>query len=608
MPDYKIAIKTTADLTGQKQTVTGLDQIKGKLADVQIAGTTLGAAMTNGPAAAAAVLVAAGGAFLAFAKSSIEAAEEEAQALAVLNSALEATAQFSVEAAEGIGKLADEQERATNVSGETWTEAAARLIQYGARVEEIPELFPILEGLAGRMGGDVAGAARALGMALAGQTRGLAQFGVQIADGASKVEILAKAQEIAAKGQGVLRGQAATLTGETIALGNAWGEVKTEFGKSITQGGELAKAVGVVTKAVLYLRDNMDGVLKFSRETLAGLTLGFSETALTALGWGKDVKKASEDVTDATEPVEGFTKANQGAKDALEEMQKAAEEASLKAYIEQLKEANKQLQLLEERNTRLAKARAEQEQGRIAGLVKAGLLSPEEGARQQEAAEIEAERAALTTDRDRNVGALLRAAGEKATLQDDSQRPGANQEDIAKLIKANEFKQQQARTAIEEAAIRLETNRQRAAAAEAANAVADTAARRAAREESAPAGVAADPRAELLEKQQKAFAAASPDERIEAIARDAGGVADGAAPRGDGTVAGSVAQRVRAARDALLNNGRQPGEAEELDAALTELLEVGRLLNSEQIRAKRDQQLLREEVRTLAQQVKNNRA
>ncbi len=237
------AAKTTAELKGLSSVVSGL-------------GAELAAGLS---------LVAVTG----FLKASASAAAESEEAALKLNTALAATGQLSAAASRSIQDLATEYQGFTNVSDETWTEAAAKLIQFGAEAEKIPEYFPIIEGLAGRMGGSIPAAAEGFARALNGNVRLLAQFGLKLDENATKQERLDAIMRVAATGQGLLRARSELLEGRMKSLSIAAGDFQEALGLVITAGrtGEhiLQGLTFIVQKLTGVLPETKDKTLELAR-------------------------------------------------------------------------------------------------------------------------------------------------------------------------------------------------------------------------------------------------------------------------------------------------------------------------------------------------------
>lgn len=286
---YEVLLTTRAAGSGVPQTLRGLDAVKAKLGEVKQVGSTLGSAFGFAELSGAAL----GAGAVAFLKDSIAAAAESEEAQVKLAQALKNTGQASEENAAKIDALASQYQQLTNVSDETWSDAAAQLVTFGAQVDELPNLFPVLEGLAGRMGGDVAGAARVLGMAVSGQARGLAQFGIDLEAGAGKAEIMAAVMEKAALGTGLLREQTQTTSGQVKSLAMAWGDLQEKFGQNITSGGELSAVLTGLASVIRFTTANLDRMMLVAN-SVGGLSSIFKLAGQAADLFGGSTEKAGE--------------------------------------------------------------------------------------------------------------------------------------------------------------------------------------------------------------------------------------------------------------------------------------------------------------------------
>lgn len=226
-----------------------------------------------------------------FRQAMASAAEAQSAALK-LNQALANTGQFSKSASDSIQELATAQQAATNISDEVWLEAAGKLLQFGAAAEDIPQYFEVIEGLAGRMGGDVAAATEAFARAMQGGRTELVKFGYDVDKNATKAEKFAEAQRIAATGSGMLRA-------ETQTLGGSWTSL-------LVAGGDLLENLGLLINAGNWLSNTLKGMA-------------------TAVGW---VAKAFGGMPDATQKlVKNRSEAERGTV-ALDDMAEAAEGAA----------------------------------------------------------------------------------------------------------------------------------------------------------------------------------------------------------------------------------------------------------------------------------------
>lgn len=198
--------------------------------------------------AKATVATAAAAALYQILQESLSAFSESEIAATHFANALEKTGQSGGTVETQIAALAANLQRFTNVSDETWTEAAAKLVEFGAKAEELPGLMKTVEDMAGRMGGNVEQAAEVVARAVAGNTRGLAQFGIELADGASKAEILAAVSEAAATGAGKLRKETETLAG-------AWAAFKITAGDAMEALGGLINSGDWLTKTLRFMAD-----------------------------------------------------------------------------------------------------------------------------------------------------------------------------------------------------------------------------------------------------------------------------------------------------------------------------------------------------------------
>jgi hypothetical protein len=334
--DFTVKITTEADLAAAKE-----------------AKSTFGGVADQAKNMGAGALAAIGGvAALASAlKDCVSAAAESEQANLKLNTALANTGQLTPEASQAIQDLAGEYQRLTLISDETWTEAAAKLIQFGTAAKDIPEAFPIIEGLAGRMGGDVAGAADVFAKAMAGNARGLAQFGVHLEDGATKLEILNELTKIAATGQGILRSETELTSGRMKALAIAFDDVKEKLGLLITSGDVLDETL----QGIAFIIEKLTGKLPNAEDKTLKLAEAQAKLGRHAAEAGPAVARVGDSTEDAAEGMGAAEKAASGLKEELKAVADEAREAEerLQSIARLREEIQEETETPEERNARL---------------------------------------------------------------------------------------------------------------------------------------------------------------------------------------------------------------------------------------------------------------
>lgn len=383
---FGIAITTTGDATGVEKvraSVKGLNDEASGLKGLNSVLGSLGVAELGVGAAAAAAT-----AFVSkFLTQSVIGAEESETATNKLNNALANTGQFSQAASEGIQELASKYQELTNISDETWTDAASKLVQFGAKVEELPALFPILEGLAGRMGGDISAAADLLGKALAGNARGLAQFGIKVEEGASKLEILRAVQEAAAKGQGNLQQQAQTLTGRVQALSKAWGDLQEAFGGKLTKGGggDMKAILDLATNGLRLVTKNLDVIILRAKEisTVAvapGVMQGLQLLGLASKAASEAVGEVENKATGAAAAEDDLKAKAEGASVALDKEKASADalNAEMESLIKHTDDLNKIKEGDKGRADEVTKAKLARDTAKVDAAAKDGRITPDQ--------------------------------------------------------------------------------------------------------------------------------------------------------------------------------------------------------------------------------------
>lgn len=226
-------LNTTADRGFGGKIAEGLRSMTGHIPGVGALGGAVGVLGTVMTAAAAAAL-----AFFAVITKGLKEFAEAEKSTISLNSALASTGQYTEGASQKIQDLSKEYQRFTGVSDETWQQAAAVLLQFGIQVNDLPRYFPVIEALAGRMGGSVPAAAEAFAKAINGNFRPLQQLGIYIKDANTEQERFEALSKAAASGAGVLRAQNEGLAG-------SWEQLSTAIGDAWEALGGVANAAGV---------------------------------------------------------------------------------------------------------------------------------------------------------------------------------------------------------------------------------------------------------------------------------------------------------------------------------------------------------------------------
>ena len=475
------------------------------------------------------------------------------------------------------------------------------------------------------------------------------QDGVQMESVAEALNNLDKARSAAIGGNdrlaksfadlGVSRDQLASLEGENLFLAMSDGAKNAEdrgralnatmaiLGRSgralfgtMEKGSQdiraLSEAMGIMSGTTVQqlagaqekIEQLQNAVTVWAGKQITAMKLAFDTRA--AKGWLGFLDLAAGGTSNLLS--EMTRQQNEAGKSLAELGGKAPKAAdNLDAWVKKLGEANEKLATFLEQQEKIKDALADEEQQRITGLEKAGLITPEEAGRQKEAASIEAERAKLTRAREAAQSGLMRAAGARADI-DDGKVTGDPAE-VTKRRAALETEMQARNAEIEELNIRLRTNRGRQGSFENANARADHEAQYArGAERAADEEAGRKRRGEEVERQKKAWEAMTPEERTKRIGADAAGLGKhragfGSDYGGGASVTGGLVSKVQEAGKAL-QDGAQDGERENLVKALQDLLEVGRLQQADRERAQRDLQAMQREIEQLKQQTKNNKA
>lgn len=352
--EFEIRMRVVGDTAGASQTVAALRNVTTAAREAGAAtgpgagGSSVIDGLTGGISGkliAFAAATATVGALTGVLHESMAAAAECEAAQLKLNSALANTGQLSAEVSDSIQDLTQVQEETTGIVAEVWQEAIAKIIQFrAATAEEIPAVIPILEGLAARMGGDVAGAADLFARSMAGNTRGLVQLGVHLKEGADKTEIMAALTAAAATGQGLLAAKAETTAGKILAAKNRIAEFAESLGLAITHSRAFSGALDLASVVLDYWS--------------AKLPKAKDETLKLAAAMGKAAPPIEE-------VAKALTKQSSAADDTIKRLGQLRSSADLAAGA--MKE--------------LAAAQRDLETARIDAKVANHELSPEEGAK-----------------------------------------------------------------------------------------------------------------------------------------------------------------------------------------------------------------------------------
>lgn len=110
--------------------------------------------------------------------------------------------------------------------------AAAGLKMFDLTREEITRLLPVMTDMAAVMGSDLDGAAQKIGLAMAGSTRGLKQWGIVVEEGAGKGEILAAVMAKAGQFHDAAGDAALSHTGKMAGLAKTMKDLSVEMAQT----------------------------------------------------------------------------------------------------------------------------------------------------------------------------------------------------------------------------------------------------------------------------------------------------------------------------------------------------------------------------------------
>lgn len=184
---------------------------------------------------------------VAFAKGSVDIAKDQVRIEKILEENMKRTSKASSMQIQAIKDEASALQGLGIVGDEVALAGAAQLAVYGLKSEQIKKLMPNLNDMLAKEKGlngtqeDSIAMADVIGKALAGKTKGLLKYGVQLTEAEEKVFKTMKAEQrmnliskkLTASIGGTNKALRETDEGKIVAAKNAWGDMREELGKKL---------------------------------------------------------------------------------------------------------------------------------------------------------------------------------------------------------------------------------------------------------------------------------------------------------------------------------------------------------------------------------------
>lgn len=219
-----------------------------------------------------------------FINQSINAFLEQERAIAKVNAALKATAQFTPEVSKEMQELAGAMAQVSTFADEEILNVIAKLTAMGAKTTDVQRLTRAVLDLSTLMDRDLNRATMAFSQALNGNVEALRQAGIMIDDTKTATEQFNDAlTQIEEKAGGQSAAAVETLGGKFEVLKKNLGEVKETIGGVILEFGEpFIRALNGASKAVSEFQEKNRGLIS-TLISLANPGLGLLRTGLQAI-------------------------------------------------------------------------------------------------------------------------------------------------------------------------------------------------------------------------------------------------------------------------------------------------------------------------------------
>lgn len=200
----------------------------------QVEGKTRGFGSKMGSVLGAVGGVAAAQGIFTFAKSSVTAFTESEQSAVRLQSAFQKFPALNDSNIESFQKLNEQMAKKTRFDDDALASGQAVLGQFGLTGAQVEKLTPLLADYAARTGKDIPSAADALGKAMLGKGRALAEIGIKFKDaGSTGANFDQVMTGLNSKVGGFAEKEGKTASGQAEILRNQFGELQEEVGSKL---------------------------------------------------------------------------------------------------------------------------------------------------------------------------------------------------------------------------------------------------------------------------------------------------------------------------------------------------------------------------------------
>lgn len=192
-----------------------------------------------------------------FMTDATKAAQEDQKAIIGRNAALQATGQYTYEAAQALDEQASQLQRTLGISDSYTVEIQRQLAAQRLNVTQIEAATKASLGLARVMGGDLADNTKQISQFLEGTKDKLKGTTIEVDKNADAQERLAKLLEGSAAGLAILNAEAETTAGRAKTAAEAWGEIKETIGSQIGNSPDMASAFKAIAESLFKVNDGL---------------------------------------------------------------------------------------------------------------------------------------------------------------------------------------------------------------------------------------------------------------------------------------------------------------------------------------------------------------
>ncbi len=222
--------------------------------------------------------------FINFMKDAVRLAQEQEAAEIGLIAALRAKNQYTIEGFNVLREYAKEMQNAIGVGDEMTLQTMATIEAItGLSQQALPDAMKAVVQISELYGVQFKDAGILLAKTLSSNINAFSRYGIQVDTAASKTEKLAEILEKTSAGWDMAIERANTMEGATRILNAAWGDLKEEIGKVITQNPALIEILKLTTNKITEVTDsvveNRSAWIRWTGDVMfstarAGLALG----------------------------------------------------------------------------------------------------------------------------------------------------------------------------------------------------------------------------------------------------------------------------------------------------------------------------------------------